>query len=401
MSTIHAFQETRCAVSALPPDGSERALQRILRILCSAVRHYTQLEEPGPAENAPASFHCVDGRRDTYLDFYRGAAAVSIVFIHTVFWSGEWYVPEVFRSLALLLDVPFFVFLSGWGVYYSTDIKKIFDSTVRTWLRYLLFISLADIAMIGILHRGEFSPLIWINQCFFSIRKTTFPDLPVVRGSLWFMPMWIPVVLAGGALTSCLRRCDGGQRITRRVLLFFLIGVICFSTETVSAWFLCSRDFCFYMVFFLLGYCSVEIRISWRGYWRTCAALGCLWLLIAYIFQISPWNLQSAKFPPHVMYLEASLLSVVTAVFLRGKLDKAVRKCRLLGFIGRNALCFYFAQGIGASLLYQVYPVFLPQGWPLTLTVCFAVNLGITGGLGTALVYFYRFVETLFQKTGR
>ena len=65
-------------------------------------------------------------KRDKYLDFYRGIAAASIIFIHTVFWSGENYIPDYLRTLALLLDVPFFVFLSGWSVYYSSNIIKNF-----------------------------------------------------------------------------------------------------------------------------------------------------------------------------------------------------------------------------------------------------------------------------------
>lgn len=223
---------------------------------------------------------------------------------------------------------------------------------------------------------------------FFSIKKNAFPDFPVVRGSLWFLPMWIPVVLAGGVLTACLRHYSAGQRMVKRLLLFFLVGIICFSTDMISSWFLCSRDFCFYMVFFLLGYCSVKIDISWKNYLKICASLGFLWMLTAHIFQISPWDFQSAKFPPHIMYLEVSLLSVVTAVFLREKLGNFVNRCRLLAFIGRNALCFYFAQGMGASLIYYVYPVFLPKGWLLTLVICFAVNLGITLSLGVHWYFF-------------
>ena len=34
-------------------------------------------------------------KRDTYLDFMKGVAATNIIMIHTVFWSGEGYVPEI------------------------------------------------------------------------------------------------------------------------------------------------------------------------------------------------------------------------------------------------------------------------------------------------------------------
>ena len=56
--------------------------------------------------------------RDVYLDFYRGIAAISVVLIHTVYWSGEGYLSEsILRTLVLLVDVPLFVFLAGWSAY--------------------------------------------------------------------------------------------------------------------------------------------------------------------------------------------------------------------------------------------------------------------------------------------
>lgn len=47
-------------------------------------------------------------KRDYYLDFLRGIAALNIIIIHTAFWSGEGYVPTIIKNLTLLLDVPFF-----------------------------------------------------------------------------------------------------------------------------------------------------------------------------------------------------------------------------------------------------------------------------------------------------
>ena len=63
-------------------------------------------------------------KRDTYLDFMKGVAAINIIMIHTVFWSGESYVPEIVKSMALVLDVPFFFFCSGVGFTYVRSFKK-------------------------------------------------------------------------------------------------------------------------------------------------------------------------------------------------------------------------------------------------------------------------------------
>mgnify|MGYP000827523484 FL=1 len=63
-------------------------------------------------------------KRDTYLDFMKGVAAINIIMIHTVFCSGESYVPEIVKSMALVLDVPFFFFCSGVGFTYVRSFKK-------------------------------------------------------------------------------------------------------------------------------------------------------------------------------------------------------------------------------------------------------------------------------------
>lgn len=57
--------------------------------------------------------------RNTYIDMLRGIAALGVIAIHTAFWSGQSYTPIWFQSLTLLIDVPFFFFLSGWGARYA------------------------------------------------------------------------------------------------------------------------------------------------------------------------------------------------------------------------------------------------------------------------------------------
>lgn len=50
-------------------------------------------------------------KRDNWLDFIKGIAAINIILIHTTFWSGGGYVPQIVQSLSLVLDVPFFSFV--------------------------------------------------------------------------------------------------------------------------------------------------------------------------------------------------------------------------------------------------------------------------------------------------
>ena len=56
-------------------------------------------------------------KRDSAIDFSRGIVVISIIFIHTTFMSGVFYVPNFFRQMSLLLDVPAFFFISGMTFY--------------------------------------------------------------------------------------------------------------------------------------------------------------------------------------------------------------------------------------------------------------------------------------------
>ena len=46
--------------------------------------------------------------RDSFIDNARGLTVISVIFIHTVFYSGYSYVLEWVRSLSLYIDVPLF-----------------------------------------------------------------------------------------------------------------------------------------------------------------------------------------------------------------------------------------------------------------------------------------------------
>lgn len=72
----------------------------------------------------------MSGEREHYIDLVRGIRAVSIILIHTCFFSGTAYVPMPMRSISLLLDVPAFFFIAGMT---TTHVRK--DSILTTMLR--------------------------------------------------------------------------------------------------------------------------------------------------------------------------------------------------------------------------------------------------------------------------
>lgn len=78
--------------------------------------------------------------RDEKLDFYRGLAILNIVCIHTCFFSGQSYLPDILRTLCLLYDVPILVFLAGRSAQYRSDFAATFWGLIKIWIEWM-FIS--------------------------------------------------------------------------------------------------------------------------------------------------------------------------------------------------------------------------------------------------------------------
>lgn len=143
-------------------------------------------------------------KRDTYLDFMKGVAAINIIMIHTVFWSGESYVPEIVKSMALVLDVPFFFFCSGVGFTYVRSFKKTMLSLLNLYKKYLFFLFFYFICLIlfGIIKKNYDGITLenFVNNMFFLRTENT--ALRVVMGSVWFMPVYFTVIPIGSYIVT-------------------------------------------------------------------------------------------------------------------------------------------------------------------------------------------------------
>lgn len=76
------------------------------------------------------------------IDTFRGITALNIIFIHTVYWSGNGYIPDWVRNISLLLDVPMFFFLSGWAMAYTSPYKSIKSilENIKRWIFFLIIL---------------------------------------------------------------------------------------------------------------------------------------------------------------------------------------------------------------------------------------------------------------------
>lgn len=343
--------------------------------------------------------------RDTMLDVFRGCAIISVIWIHTVYNSGGFYVPDntIIKTLTLLFDVPFFMFLAGWSAYYRLDFRKMLKGIVRMWVFWIVLVTCIDIIYYspnGQLLSGVFN-VHYIWQILFQARGELLPNLPTFTSSLWYMPVYLSVLPIGTVLLFTGNTMGWKKMDYLYLMVLCIIAELYISAGINDTFFLFSTYIWFYLFFFLLGYYIKKYDISIRCIWTLLIGiicLGLLWYGCARLFGVSCRDLQSNKFPPNIVYLIASLIFVLLAIYMKDRIT--IRNNSLanktLGFMGRNAFCFYFSQGIGGSLLYVVLRNFpFVCDWRLQLLIFFLINSTISIGTGIVFVVFQKGVYSL------
>lgn len=342
-------------------------------------------------ENKKSNF--TENSRNQYIDFLRGIAAINIIVIHTAFYSGQTYTPQWFWNITLLLDVPFFFYLSGWASsYQAISIQKTIKSLFHIWLKWLFFISL-------------WSLLFWISSCLIPRTQnlygitdflknlffiTTTPGFPVIEGSMWFMPVYFFVLPISTLILMYLKKKTHVKEAMTSYLLLLVAFFVWFTPENS-----------FHAITYLLFYCF----FWFLGFQRLgkCKNTFCLILAImlciggafyaSHIQNLYFFDLQMAKFPPTLKYGFASIPSILLAKYWENHIQKMNH---FLLHIGKNAIFYYFGQGIGGSILYYVIDLVPLNQWLLKWIIALIINLIITIFTSEILIYLYAKLKKTF-----
>jgi len=329
--------------------------------------------------------------RDYYLDFLRGLAAINIIIIHTCFWSGESYVPTEIKSLSLLVDVPFFFFLAGWSRSFHPSFFRTICSLVKLYAKYVFFITIyfAFLLIIGDKVGGANNYIAYIS--FVNIEPTRFF---VIMGSIWFMPVYYAVVPFCMLIISFIYKSN--VEFQRKQLHYFLLIclVLFLWSQAGRTYYFFTREILFYSVFFLVGYISKDIKIKKTAnlILYFCISAGVAWV-IAMGCDVDIRNLQALKFPPHIVYMLLSFLGVLIALYCKNRIK--VSEQNPLVWIGKNAIWFYFCQGVSSTIIYRLVEM-LQFEWYLKLPICIAVNILLTIGIVFIVMSLYNGVEKIY-----
>ena len=341
--------------------------------------------------------------RNDYIDFLRGIASIGIIAIHTAFWSGQSYTPPWFWNLTLFLDVPFFFFLSGWGSSYGRhNLRKSLKSLGLIWSKWVVFITVLALAfwILSCSHvlydnAGVTSVRDFVDNCFFHV---SFSVVPVVAGSIWFMPVYFVIIL----FTTLCISIIGEERFKNEtnVYLYAVIALFVWMYYGNSFLGLDISEVLFYSAFWIIGFDISSKNIGKpNGLRKTNQFLRNIGIIIIgilitnYLQQLTLYDIQSAKFPPSPKYGLVSLVSIEVAIFFDGRINSESVTYKSFVHIGRNALYYFFGQGIGSSIIYYYAKAFVTKYWFFKWIGGFIINTIITIMIAELISVIYKTLQ--------
>ena len=331
--------------------------------------------------------HKVLQERDCYIDLVRGLCAVSVVFIHSVFWSGSSYVPNYMRNISLFFDVPVFFFLAGATINILGG-REVKDLAIKQ-ISKLIFYFFALVLSFQILFwnfdiQRLIQPLV--------LSRAHVPELRVISGSYWFVPTYCISILFAQIIY---------HQYPRIIYPLFLLGGGYFFSQyflnfhlKVSVLGQPFQNILFYVILVLLGYRFYSLKFKRVVWLLSSIAFG---LIFYYLFwksnvAFSSYSLQKFKFPVQLPYVCVSLAVICLILAFKTRIVASNCLTRLITFLGRNAIFFYMSQGVSSSLIYKLIPV-INLNWEFKLIILFAINCLLAMIIG----YIFYYIDNLFS----
>lgn len=331
-------------------------------------------------------------KRDLYIDFAKGFATLAIIFIHTVFWSGQFYIPTAFRTLSLLIDVPLFYALSG--ITSGNNLEKTFYRLLKLQITYMIFVTLLFAGdyffkLFGLSFFGEQ----WLKdvyatfgQKFVPVGISAFPQwenlgnwylhsysnadtFPVVMGSFWYLKVYFILTVFGVLILKFFPKH-----------INWFIGICFFLTLVFNVFPEYYPSGQVGYVAFYLGIFLIANRLKgkiipkkWIPVILIAVAALLFWMFSFYGTDIF-FRMNKQKFPPKIPYIIWAMPALSILFILYGRLK--ISKESLVTYIGQNAIFFYFAQGISSSLVYFLaVPLKEKLPWYLLMSIIYIINI--------------------------
>ncbi|ASW75460.1 acyltransferase [Chryseobacterium piperi] len=330
--------------------------------------------------------------RDLYIDFAKGLATLSIIFIHTAFWSGQFYIPTEVRVFSLVFDVALFYALSG--ITSGSNIEKTFYRLLKLQITYMIFVTLLFFLDYFFKIFGlSFFSLEWLQNFYSTFgskyaatsistepqwqnlgnwylhQYTNADTFPVVMGSFWYLKVYFILTVFGVLILRFFpRHINWFIGLCIALTLIFNIFPGLYPTGQVGY-------VAFYLAIFLIANRMRGKKIPTKiiPVLYTIVAGLLMWMFWYYGNEIF-YKINKNKFPPKIPYIIWTLFSLVTLFVFYNRLK--ITRENLITYIGRNAIFFYFAQGISSSLVYFiVVSLNEKMPWWVLMILIYCINI--------------------------
>ncbi|WP_343660986.1 acyltransferase family protein [Chryseobacterium sp.] len=330
--------------------------------------------------------------RDLYIDFAKGLATLSIIFIHTAFWSGQFYIPADIRVYSLVFDVALFYALSG--ITSGANIEKTLYRLLKLQITYMIFVTFLFFLDYFFKVFGlSFFSMEWLQDFYSTFgskysttsisaypqwenlgnwylhQYTNADTFPVVMGSFWYLKVYFILTVFGVLILRFFpKHINWFIGLCIALTLLFNIFPEYYPTGQVGY-------VAFYLAVFLTGNRmrgkKIPVRVIPVLYTVVGAALA--WMFWYYGEDVF-YKINKNKFPPKIPYIIWTLFSLVTLFVLYNRLK--ITKENIITYIGKNAIFFYFAQGISSSLVYfLVVPLKENIPWWILMIIVYGINI--------------------------
>ena len=365
-------------------------------------------------------YHILKMNRDLYIDFAKGLATLSIIFIHTAFWSGQFYIASEVRVFSLVFDVALFYALSG--ITSGSNIEKTFYRLLKLQITYMIFVTLLFFLDYFFKVFGlTFFSLEWLHNFYSTFgskyatidisaqpqwqnlgnwylhQYTNADTFPVVMGSFWYLKVYFILSVFGVLILKFFpKHINWFIGICIALTLIFNVFPDYYPSGQVGY-------VAFYMTVFLIAHQMKGKKIPAKliPVLYGLVALALIWMFSFYGKDVF-YKINKNKFPPTLIYIIWTLFSLTTLFVFYNRLK--ISKESFVTHIGKNAIFFYFAQGISSSLIYfLVVPLKENMPWWILMILIYIVNVIfafiIAAGLKKFDSFGWKILEFLRKKT--
>lgn len=354
-------------------------------------------------------------KRDGFLDFFKGLLILWVVHIHTVFWLGIGYIPEIVRERSLLIDVATFFFISGYLTKLSdllSSFKKSLKQFTNLYLNYLVFSCLLLVPLtLLFIFKDKTIPdlqLAVLSMLRVDPAGELWGDIPVYGGSMWYLCVYFSILWFPPIFSSFF-----GSRNSRIAILIFLLLAFYVSRYlnlNQSFLFTQTNLILFYLFIYMLG---VTYRQEERNvkvlYLNLSLLLNIiLCFVIFFHFDQGVLKMQELKFPPSFNYLIYSLplihiFAIAKSSERYSNFASSNKFAALSEWCGRNVYFVYLVQGVVCSLSGFLISM-TKDRLPILITYLIVLTFNVSLTLLLTLLYteararFLSFVEVKFGK---